>query len=597
MVMKEDKVFSYIFYDILEEVLQLSENPSQFADYLTQQIRELIGAKTIVIAINDELNVPKIYSVFPKRRTEWANQDVVIHLAQVCNEFDKIKYLNNSQTDETGNILCTLEIEKALIIPLFVGNSKVGSILLLDMMDLFGIDPIVELLTRLSGIFALVIRNSLVYNDLEKLVKLRTAELQLQNQKLIEREQELIAANEEFEKLNNELSKNIKKTEEINRELEKAKEKAKESDRLKTAFLQNMSHEIRTPMNAILGFSNLMASNYNKKEKLEQFSKIINQRGNDLLDIIEDILDISKIESGQNKANIVECNLNELFSELDLFFRDYKSRTHKKHIELLLNQTIDEDISIIKTDRTKLKQILINLITNAFKYTDSGKIESGFKLANNQLQFYVADTGIGIPADKFDYIFERFSQLKQPTVQNIGGTGLGLSIVKGLVELLGGKVWLESEPNTGTTFYFTIDYIKSGLARNTKTSMPDNSGKLILDKTILIVEDDIYNALYLQEVLEESVSNIFTVGSGDEAINFIQDQLVDIILMDVRLPDITGYEATKIILQSNPKIKIIAQTAYAAYDERHKAINAGCVDYISKPTQKDELLNLLRKYI
>jgi PAS domain S-box-containing protein len=250
-----------------------------------------------------------------------------------------------------------------------------------------------------------------------------------------------------------------------------AKEKAEENDRLKTAFLQNMSHEIRTPMNAIIGFAGLMAENCNNREKLEQFSTIIEQRSHDLLAIINDMLDISKIESGQGTLQLEACNINELFSELALFFGDYQNRMDKQHIQLLIHNVLDENTANIITDRYKLKQILINLITNAFKFTESGRIECGCKLSNNQLLFQVSDTGVGIPGDKHEFVFERFARIDTVISKSyVGGTGLGLPIVKGLVGLLGGKVWLESECNQGTTFYFTINYQGIDLANSTADS-------------------------------------------------------------------------------------------------------------------------------
>ncbi len=274
--------------------------------------------------------------------------------------------------------------------------------------------------------------------ELEHKVTLRTLELSNQNR-------EYLSLNEEY-KL-------------INKELLQAKEKAEESDRLKTAFLQNMSHEICTPMNAIMGFSSLLPDSFNDKEKLLQYSNIIEQRCNDLLDIINDILNISKIESGQNTVNIEECNINELFSELHLFFRDYQNRFNKHHLNLLVPSAVNEAITIIKTDKVKLKQILINLISNAFKFTERGSIQYGCMQADNKIKFFVSDTGIGIPKDKMDFIFERFTQIKNSSIQIIGGTGLGLPIAKGLAGLLGGHIWLESECNKGTTFFFTIDNI------------------------------------------------------------------------------------------------------------------------------------------
>jgi PAS domain S-box-containing protein len=400
---------------------------------------------------------------------------------------------------------------------------------------------------------------------------------------LLEKTKEIEAQNEEYIQ--------------INEELFNAKNKAEESDRLKTAFLQNMSHEIRTPMNAIMGFSGLLAENFNKREKLEQYSKIIEQRCNDLLDIINDILDISKIESGQSTLNIEYCNFKELFTELCSFFDKYQKRYHKEHIKLLIDQPCKESITEIKTDKVKLKQILINLITNAFKFTDSGTVKIGYCLDNHKLIFHVSDTGIGIPKDKYDFIFERFAQLNHPVSQNIGGTGLGLSIVKGLVKQMGGDVWLESDCQKGTTFYFTINYEQSELENQKPLPNNNYSDVVVWDKTILVVEDDVYNALYLKEILLDRFSSVHVVSTGNEAIQFIQRQLVDLILMDVRLPDITGYQATKVILQDHPNIKIIAQTAYAAFDEPQKALAAGCIDFISKPTKQEHLLTLLKKYV
>jgi signal transduction histidine kinase len=380
------------------------------------------------------------------------------------------------------------------------------------------------------------------------------------------------------------------------KELQNAKEKAEESDRLKTAFLQNMSHEIRTPMNAIMGFSSLLPKNFYKKEKLEQFSKIIEQRCSDLLDIINDILDISKIESGQNIVTIEECNLNDMFSELSLFFREYQIRSNKQHISLLFNHQPDESLATLKTDKLKLKQIIINLVSNSLKFTQTGSIECGYKQVNNKIQFYVRDTGIGIPNDKHDFVFARFSQITDPGVQNVGGTGLGLAIVKGLVNLLGGNVWLESECNKGSTFYFTIDYYKSDFL-NVKHAVAEGKQVIVTDKTILIVEDDYYNCEYLKEVIRNISSNIISVSTGLEAVKITLEQKIDIILMDIRLPDISGYEATRLILKDKPETKIVAQTAYAASTEHQNAINAGCIDYISKPTRQEQLLSILTKYL
>lgn len=239
------------------------------------------------------------------------------------------------------------------------------------------------------------------------------------------------------------------------RELIDAKEKAQESDRLKTAFLQNMSHEIRTPMNAIIGFSDLLPDEFDNKEKLQKYTRIIKQRSSDLLDIINEILDIARIESGQFPINLEECDLHAMFTELETFFNEYRERIYKQHIGFKLN--CNPEIRMIVTDPVKLKQVLINLISNAFKFTHSGIVEVGCEpSADNEITFHVSDTGIGIPEDKKAEIFERFKQANTDTTKLYGGTGLGLSIVKGILDLLGGTIRVESESGVGSTFRFTI---------------------------------------------------------------------------------------------------------------------------------------------
>ncbi|MEN9445136.1 MAG: hypothetical protein RIS47_2027, partial [Bacteroidota bacterium] len=313
----------------------------------------------------------------------------------------------------------------------------------------------------------------------------------------------------------------ISQRKKVEQELITAKEKAEESDRLKTAFLQNMSHEIRTPMNAIMGFSSLLVNNYGNKEKLEKFSKIISQRCEDLLEIINDILDISKIESGQLGMNIENCNMCELFTELNLFFAEYQIKIGKQHLNFTMQCLCGKSFSYIQTDKLKLKQILINLIGNAFKFTEQGAINCGCKLEQDYLVFYVSDTGIGIPRDKHDEIFERFSQLQHTVLRNIGGTGLGLSIAKGLIGLLGGKMWLESEPDKGTTFYFSIPYIEAELQQQAQYEIESLKPLGFHGKTILIVEDDRYNAAYLKEILADSRIDFLVADNAKNALEIV----------------------------------------------------------------------------
>jgi len=374
-----------------------------------------------------------------------------------------------------------------------------------------------------------------------------------------------------------------------------AKEKAEESDRLKTAFLQNMSHEIRTPMNAIMGFSELISLQYNNKEKVEKYSKIINQRCNDLLCLIDDILDIARIESGQLSINPQSTNLSKLCNEIYQLFKEHQKKINKENIQLKKEPNFKYKNIII--DDVKLKQIFINLVNNAFKFTKEGVVTFGCKnYSDNEILFYVSDTGIGIPKDKFDYIFERFTQLEVGLSKQYGGTGLGLSIVKGLVKLLGGKIWLESELGKGTTFYFTIPFSidEEEKAKTEKSEDKPIQFNQCLNYTILIVEDDYYNSVYLKELLEDYGFKTISTEYGEEAIKIINNQEVDMILMDIRLPDIDGYETTRRIRKQYPKLKIIAQTAYAMPEDRNKALEAGCNDFVTKPIDPGQLFEKIK---
>jgi PAS domain S-box-containing protein len=406
-----------------------------------------------------------------------------------------------------------------------------------------------------------------------------------------EKTDEIEAQNEEYQQINEELNQ-------INQELLLTKEKAEESGRLKTAFLQNMSHELRTPMNAIMGFSDLLDSNFDNKEKLKSFSKIIRQRCSDLLEIINDILDISKIESGQLPVNVDEFYLSELFADLSSFFAEYQKRMGKEHILFHLQASCNHSQNLIVTDKVKLKQIFINLITNAFKFTDVGKIEGGCKIdKNNNLVFYVSDTGIGIPRNKQEAVFDRFTQLNDGLKKNIGGTGLGLPIVKGLIGLLGGEITLESEPNIGSTFTFTFPFKATTLVHLQSLQLEKLNSEILFHKTILIVEDDLFNAEYINEILSDRSLYILQAENGKKAIEISISQPLDLVLMDIRLPDMNGYEAVRQIRQYKPQLKIIAQTAYAAQDEKQKAIDIGCIDYISKPIKQEMLLTMICKHL
>ena len=403
---------------------------------------------------------------------------------------------------------------------------------------------------------------------------------------------ELLATEEELRVTNDELKENLT-------ELEEAKQKAEESDRLKTSFLANMSHEIRTPMNAIMGFADLLDLEDAPYERRKKFTRTIRERTKDLLNIINDLLDISRIES--NTLRIVETsgNINNVLIDITEFFKIKNEEIFAKPINFVLNNELRDDSNKIIADFERIKQVLINLIENAFKFTTSGTITLGCRLNDSStLIFSVEDTGIGIPKEKIGLIFERFRQVDESHLtREYGGAGLGLSICKGIVELINGSIWVESEVGKGSKFYFTIPF-KQDLNLNKPLKSVEGFKHRFKGKTVLIVEDTIANMEYLYEVLTPTGVNLRSAETGSKALElFNKHPEIDLVLMDIRLPDSNGFDLTKKMLIKRPNLKIIAQTAYASSDDMQKCIEIGCVDFIAKPINRNTLFEMLESHL
>lgn len=376
-------------------------------------------------------------------------------------------------------------------------------------------------------------------------------------------------------------------------ELITALEKATESDRLKTAFLQNMSHEIRTPMNGILGFTNLLKDPNLSGEQQQSYIDVILKSGDRMLNTLNDLMDISMLETGQMKLTIKEINVDDELANLFAFF---KPEVEKKGMELHYLPPACAKAIVAKTDREKFCAILINLIKNAIKYSHHGQIEFGCEILPDQLKFYVKDTGIGIPVNRQHAIFDRFVQADIDDLKVYEGAGLGLSISKAYVEMLGGTIWVESLEKKGSQFYFTIPL---QLDKDQVMSIPmDNSfqktEQLAKGFKILIVEDDETAYEYLSIILEDISSEQLHAKTGREAVELCSaNPEIDLVLMDIRMPVMGGYEATREIRQFNSEVVIIAQTAYAQKGDRQKALESGCNEYISKPIDRNQLLKLI----
>ena len=403
----------------------------------------------------------------------------------------------------------------------------------------------------------------------------------------------------QFDKENNivyGIIQDITERKQVEQELIIAKKKAEESDRLKSAFLANMSHEIRTPMNGILGFAGLLKEPGLDGAQQQEYIRIIEKSGARMLNIINDIVDISKIEAGLMTLNIKESNINE---QIEYIYTFFKPEVEAKGMTLSFRNPLPAKEAMIKTDREKVYGIITNLVKNAIKYSNRGSIEFGYIKKGKTLEYYVKDTGIGIPQNRQEAIFERFIQADIVDKMAMQGAGLGLSISKSFVEMLGGKIWVESQEGIGSCFYFTLPYNAGPEEQAFVESPALDGGEFGANKIlkILIAEDDEVSGILLDKTVKMFGKEIISVRTGIEAIEACQNNPdIDLVLMDIQMPEMGGYEATRKIREFNKVVVIIAQTAFALTGDCEKAIEAGCNDYISKPIIKAELLALIHKY-
>ena len=386
---------------------------------------------------------------------------------------------------------------------------------------------------------------------------------------------------------------NVTQRKNFENELVEAKNKAEDSDRLKSAFLANMSHEIRTPMNAILGFSDLLSTDeYSPEEKME-FIEMIKSSGRLLLNLINDIIDISKIEAGELKIQPSEFKLLDLMEEMSQGFRQQMDRNGKSHVKLLLTHQDELKNALITTDRLRLQQIMTNLLSNAMKFTPEGEIEFGALAINNSYEFFVRDTGIGIPEHKLEVVFERFRQADDSHTRLFGGTGLGLAITKHLIELLNGKIWVESQEGKGTAFYFTLPsgsepHSKIVPSKTISPSLPDFEGK-----TVLVAEDVDTNFFLIKTMLKKLNLNVLHASNGLIALDMAVEHQPDLIIMDIQMPEMDGSEAFEQIRHQHLNMPVIAITAFAMLGEEKQYLDLGFDAYLSKPLSLDKLVDLL----
>ena len=389
------------------------------------------------------------------------------------------------------------------------------------------------------------------------------------------------------------ISKDVTHLKNIEEELLHAKHKAEESDRLKSSFLANMSHEIRTPMNGIIGFTQLLKDEYIDPQTRKEYLQYINSCSENLLNLIDEIIDISKIEAGQTSINIIDFKLHNLLNELEMFYNKEKFKLNKSEIAIVLKKETHNQC--IFTDPNRLKQIIINLINNALRYTEKGSVEFGYTFnEKNNFVFYVKDTGVGIKKENQNAVFERFFQVEDKQFQSKKGAGLGLSICKSLVTILGGEMWLTSEENVGTTFFFTIPNNQPTREIDFKHIHNSDANHSFdwSNKKVLIVEDDDINYILLKEALKKSNIHITRAADGQIAIDLINSDKFDLILLDIQLPKFNGFEVLTHIKKLEIKTPVFIQTAFAMADEKDLICVTGSLFVVAGAIEQAQTLHL-----
>jgi PAS domain S-box-containing protein len=379
-------------------------------------------------------------------------------------------------------------------------------------------------------------------------------------------------------------------------ELVKAKEKAEESDRLKTSFLNNLSHEIRTPLNAIVGFSQFLNEPALSPDRTEHITGVICRSSDQLLSIINDIINISAIESGAVEVSYRKANINIILKQV---FERLQHKAEEKGIQLVFKSGLSDADASFVTDETKLTQVLINLVDNAIKYTQAGFVEFRGSVRDGIYQFCIADTGIGIEEHLQNDIFKRFQQVEANSSSAAGGLGLGLPIAKSFVELLGGKIWVESGPGKGTRFFFTIPQKTGVESINQKMDMPtqETAGNK-KHAVVLVAEDEETNFELTNVILSTYGVEVLHAWHGQEAVSMCENNPdIDLVLMDIKMPIMNGYEAATRIKEIRPNLPIVALTAYALLGDKEKALNAGCDDYLSKPVSLKDFQHMVEKFL
>jgi PAS domain S-box-containing protein len=393
------------------------------------------------------------------------------------------------------------------------------------------------------------------------------------------------------------VSRDITERKNYEKELLDAKNIAEESSELKSAFLANLSHEIRTPLNGIMGFTDMLTSDNQGKSKKEEFAKYIKKSSERLLKIVEDILLVSFIESGQMEVKNEHFSLNNMIDILAIEQKTIREEL-KKTIDLTIYKSLEDGDDIVSGDSEKIQNVFLKLLDNALKFTKEGEVKFGYKLLadENEIEFYVQDTGIGVPEDSLESIFESFRQYDQGVTRRYEGLGLGLSIAKGIVHQLGGEIHFESEVNKGSNVSFTVPVkFPEEPSLKEKEIIPE---KEFTGKTILVVDDEVSHFELVKEFLYHTGAALIHAENGAEAIETLKElQQVNLVIMDIRMPEMNGIEALKKIKKIIPEIPVIALTVFASEQDEKNIIEAGFNGYLSKPMKRDQLVGYVQRWV
>ena len=402
----------------------------------------------------------------------------------------------------------------------------------------------------------------------------------------------------ELKDKNRQLAKEVKARKLVEQELRIARNKAEKNSEIKTQLLVNMSHEIRTPINSILGFADLITNpNVTDRDKVK-YLKYVSSSSHNLLFLIDEILEQSRLDSGEIKPVYNPCAVSDLMVELLELFGKIKNQSNKEHISLVLDDTARDSNLTIVTDPLRLRQIITNLLTNAIKYTKEGSIHFGFVKLETEVEFYVSDTGIGISQEDQKDLFTQFRRFEEQTDLRATGTGLGLSLARRLTEMLGGTIQVRSELNQGSTFSVTLPLVQANNIPKSLIELHDILEEVDWsDYTLLVAEDEEMNFLFLQEALRSTSIKIIWARNGTEAIDMVKKHKIDVVLMDVKMPDMDGYESSGFIKGINPDLPVIMQTAFAFNDEAEKQNKKFYDDFLTKPINRKHLIGALSRFL